>query len=78
MVLLLESPVAKKKPPKPEPRKPGRPPSSQPLNRVDFWAPPEWVDELDECARLAGMSRAAYVRSACIDRMRTDRKARDE
>jgi hypothetical protein len=40
--------------------------------RVMFQAPPEMVERLDRIARSLGLSRSAYIRLACHERMLTD------
>lgn len=67
-VTLPERFMAKTKPKsRPEPEEPHG-------NRVEFVAPPEWIQELDRCAEELGMSRSAYIRMSCNRQMARDRQ----
>lgn len=48
-----------------------------PFDRVEFQAPPDWVQQLDAAAEALGMGRSAYIRMACNRQMDADRRARE-
>ena len=52
---------------------------AEPYGRIELQASPEWIEQLDAAADAVGLSRSAYIRQACIERMARDRKTlRDE
>ncbi len=65
------TPVVRNKRKPPETPRPGEPP----FDRVEFQAPPEWVEQLDAAAGAVGLSRSGYVRLACNKLMQADRRA---
>lgn len=61
--------VTKRKTPKDQiPEEPG-------YVRVEFQAPPEWLDQVDAAAKDLGMSRSAYIRMATTRQMQSDKRA---
>jgi uncharacterized protein (DUF1778 family) len=41
--------------------------------RVEFQAPASWLKAIDQAAEAKGVSRADYIRMACIEQMRRDK-----
>jgi hypothetical protein len=69
--LLTEPAVAKRA----KPAKPSNPDPS--FGRIELQAPPEWIEELDECAKAMGLKRAGFIRLAC-NRLMDDERRRKE
>src|SRR4051812_5966295 len=67
--MLTESPVVTK-------RKTEKPSPDPNFGRIELQAPPEWIDELDRAAAAVGLSRSAYIRLACNERMADDKRKR--
>lgn len=66
---MTDRPMAKKKPP-PVKSTPGQDPLA--TGRIELQALLSWIARLDAAADAIGVSRSAYIRMACNERMKAD------